>query len=166
MPSSAVRPVSAKPNQVKTPNRKSVAAPETVTIVDPCHPLYDQTFQLLHIKNHKYLTPSCLVRLPEGVERLVPLAATNLAATPVDVYPLPFDVSSLQSLIQTFVHLQAQVERECGNGNTTNTQPETVGNQSQQCMANTDYGSARDSPADDSTDLPQPGHVGGKGGSA
>lgn len=101
-----------KPNQHNTPMRRSLAAPETITIVAPCHPLYNQTFPLLHLKNHRGLVPSCLVQLPEGVERLIPLEVTNLAASPPAVYPLPLDLSSLHNLTKTFVRIAEQVHME------------------------------------------------------
>ena len=60
-----------------------------VTVVDPRHPLYDQTFPLLHIKNKQELVRSCLVLLTENVERLIPLAMTDLALSPPAVFPVP-----------------------------------------------------------------------------
>ena len=94
----------------------SHAVPETVTVVDPRHPLYDQTFPLLHIKNKQALVRSCLVLLTESVERLIPLAVTDLALSPPAVYPVPLDISSLQTLIETFNRIAMQLEKEDENG--------------------------------------------------
>ena len=162
--SSADPPAWAKPNQVNTPIRKPFAAPEEVTIVDPRHPLCDHTFPLLHIKNQRRLIPSCLVRLPEGVERLVPVAATNLATSPLNVHPLPLDVSSLQNLIGTFARIQAQVGMECGDGNATDTQSNADGDQTQSGMANTGDDTAANSLSNRSAHLPQPRIAAGTGG--
>jgi hypothetical protein len=90
----------------------SHAVADTVTVVDPRHPLYDQTFPLLHIKNKQELVRSCLVLLTESVERLIPLAVTDLALSPPDVFPVPLDLSSLQNLTQTFSRIAMQLERE------------------------------------------------------
>jgi len=153
-----------KASQVNTPIGKGFAAPKEVTIVDPRHPLYDQTFPLLHIKNQRQLIPSCLVRLPEGVERLVPVAATNLAISPLDVHPSPLDVSSLQKLVHAFACIQAQVETECGDGNAAGTQSNADGNQTQSGLANTGDDTTADSFSDRSTHLSQPGIASGAGG--
>ena len=109
---SAVQLGSAKPNQVNTPKRTSNAVPETVTVIDPRHPLYDQTFPLLHIKNKQELVRSCLVLLTESVERLIPLAVTDMALLSPDVFPVPLDISSLQTLTETFHRIARQLERE------------------------------------------------------
>jgi hypothetical protein len=90
--------------------------PATVTVVDPRHPLYDQTFPLIHIKNKQELVRSCLVLLRENVERLIPLAVTDLALSPPDVFPVPLDISSLQNLIETFSRMTSQLEQEDENG--------------------------------------------------
>jgi hypothetical protein len=52
------------------------------------------------------------VQLPEGAERLIPLAVTNLATSPPTVYPLPLDLSSLYNLTQTFGKITGQVHME------------------------------------------------------
>jgi hypothetical protein len=149
-------PAPEKPDQVNTPIRKSLAIPETVTIVDPRHPLYDQTFPLLHIKNHRNLIPSCVIQVLEGVDRLVPVAVTDLATAPVIVYSLPLDVSSLQNLIQTFARIQEQVESECDDESTEDTKPNTANGQSQAGMANTGDSTAGNGLSDRCSRLPQP----------
>jgi hypothetical protein len=111
-----------------------------------------------------HLIPSCLVRLPEGVERLVPVAATNLATSPLDVHPIPLDVSSLQKLVHAFVYIQAQVETECGDGNATGIQSNADGNQTQSGLANIGGDTTADGSSDRSTHLPQPGIASGAGG--
>jgi hypothetical protein len=107
--------VSGKPNQVNTHISRRFSAAETVTIIDPRHPLYDRTFPLLHVKNKQNLILSCLIQLPEGVERLVPVEVTNLARSPLFVFSLPLDVSSLQNLVETFARIEAQAEMECSD---------------------------------------------------
>jgi hypothetical protein len=146
----------AKPDHVNTPISKSLATPEAVTIVDPRHPLYDQTFPLLHVKNHRNLIPSCLIQVFEGVDRLVPVAVTDLATTPVIVYSLPLDVSSLQNLIQTFARIQEQVESECGDENTKDPESNTASDQSQAGMANTGGSATGNGLSDRCSNLQQP----------
>jgi hypothetical protein len=52
------------------------------------------------------------VQLPEGAERLIPLAVTNLATAPPAVYPVTLDLFSLHNLTQTFVRIAGQVHME------------------------------------------------------
>jgi len=96
--------------------------PETVTIVDPRHPLYDQTFPLLYLTNARNLIQCCVVRLTPSVERLIPITATDLVPAPPVVFPSPVDLSSLQRLITTFRSIQAAIaeeEHDEPTGNTT-----------------------------------------------
>jgi hypothetical protein len=92
----------------------------------------------------------------EGVDRLVPVAVTNLATVPVIVYSLPLDVSSLQNLIQTFARIQEQVESECGDENTKDPKPNTVSDQAQACMANIGGSAAGNGLSDRCSNLQQP----------
>ena len=92
----------------------------------------------------------------EGVDRLVPVAVTDLAATPVIVYSSPLDVSSLRNLIQTFAHIEEQVEAECGDENTEDPKPNAAGDQSQAGVANTGGSTAGHGLSDRCSDLRQP----------
>jgi hypothetical protein len=51
-----------------------------------------------------------------GANRLVPVSLTNLASAPLDVFPVPLDISSLQKLTQTYRRIAAQVATEKRNG--------------------------------------------------
>jgi hypothetical protein len=99
-------------NQRYAPLGNDIHLPETVTVVDPRHPLYDQTFPLLHLTNARNLIPCCVVRLTPSVERLIPIAATDLAPTPPAGFPSPLDLSSLERLITTFHAIQAALAEE------------------------------------------------------
>ena len=92
----------------------------------------------------------------EGVDRLVPVAVTDLAATPVIVYSSPLDVSSLRNLIQTFAHIEEQVEAECGDENTEDPKPNAAGDQSQAGVANTGSSTAGSGFSDRRSRLSQP----------
>jgi hypothetical protein len=143
----------AKPNQIYASKRRTLAANETVTVVDPRHPLYGLTFPLLHLKNKQELIPSCLVRLAEGVERLIPVNVTNLAATPPIVYPLPLDLSSLHNLTQVFLRIQMQIGKECGDGSPGSAQFSRNGINDGDGVGNTDGCTAGNGAADDGVDL-------------
>ena len=103
-------------NENNTPISQTLLPPETVTVRDPRHPLYEQTLVLLAIKNKPGHSTSCLVQLFDGVERPIPLQATNLSTTPLATYSLPLDLSSLHNLIQTFARIRKQVEEQHDEG--------------------------------------------------
>jgi hypothetical protein len=130
-----------------------LAADETVTVVDPRHPLHDQSFPLLHLKNKQELIPSCLVRIAEGVERLIPVNVTNLAVAPPVVFPLPLDLSSLHNLTQVFLHIQAQIGKECEDGATGSAQFSRSGISDRDSLEHTDCRSTGNGVADDGVDL-------------
>jgi hypothetical protein len=105
-----------KPNQINTPIDKEISQPETVTIADPRHPLYEQTFPLLHIQNKHELVLSCQIQIMPGANRLVPISLTDLATVPPDVFPVPLDISSLRKLTQAYRRIVAQVATEKRDG--------------------------------------------------
>jgi len=101
------------------------------------------------------LIPSCLIQLPEGVERIVPIAVTDLATAPIIMYSLPLDVSSLQNLIQTFACIEGQVKVECGNENPEDGKSNETGNQSQSDMAKTGGSATESGLTDSASGLPK-----------
>jgi len=124
-----------------------------VTVVDPRHPLYEQTFPLLHLKNKQELIPSCLVQITEGVERLLPVSVTDLSASPPVVFPLPVDLSSLHNLTQAFLRLDAQIGKECEDGTAGSTQFNGDSLSSADDLGNLDGNATRAGTADDGLDL-------------
>jgi hypothetical protein len=102
----------AKPTQQNTPIEITLSPTETVTVIDPRHPLYGRTLPLLGITNKQYLGRCCVVWLLPGVERLVPLAATDLAADPICLYPLPLNLSAVEQLLATFMRIKIQPAEE------------------------------------------------------
>jgi len=124
-----------------------------VTVIDPRHPLYDQNFPLLHIKNKQELVRSCLVQLTKDVERLIPVQVTDLAMSAPDIFPVPLDISSLHSLTQTFARIAAQLERECGDEGSRREQREGEENVTEPGLGNTDGRGAGERSEDRGLDL-------------
>jgi hypothetical protein len=92
------------PDQLTTPIDLIMSPPEeTVTVVDPCHPLFGRTLPCLGIANSSYRGRCCIVWIRPTVERHVPVAATNLEYDPSTLYPLPIAVESLQQFLQEFL---------------------------------------------------------------
>jgi hypothetical protein len=79
-----------------------------VTVTDPRHPLYGQTFHLSHIANKQYLGRCCVVWPQEGIERNIPVEATDRSTEPFTIFPLPLDLSSLRQLLVAFEGIKSQ----------------------------------------------------------
>ena len=62
-----------------------------MTVVDPRHPLYDQTFPLLYLTHAHQMVRCAVVQLAPDVTRLIPLAATDRAAVPPVVFSVHAD---------------------------------------------------------------------------
>jgi len=73
-----------------------------VTIIDPRHPLFGRTLPLFHITNKQHQGRCCVVLLQEGIERIVPLKATDRSSEPIQEFPLSIDLSSVKQLCEVF----------------------------------------------------------------
>lgn len=127
--------------------------------MDPRHPLYGQTFPLLHIKNKQEMVRSCLVQLAEDVERLIPIQVTDLAMAAPDTFPVPLDISSLHRLTETFARIVAQMKRECGDEGNKREQREGEENVAEPGLDNVDDRAAGECPTDNGLDLPGNGRT-------
>lgn len=79
---------------------------DTVEVVDPTHPLYGKTLPLVGVTTKKDFGRAAIVWIRNGVERVVPLSATSLAATPAP--PLPpcrLSVASVERLLAVVASL-------------------------------------------------------------
>lgn len=79
---------------------------DTVEIVDPTHPLYGKTLPLVGVTTRQRLGRTAVVWLYPGVERCVPLSATDLA----EIRPAPpsssrLSVASLERLLAVVASL-------------------------------------------------------------
>ena len=81
-----------------------------VTVTDPRHPLCGRRFRLSHITNKQYLGSCCVVWLHEGIERHIPLEATDRSAEPIAIFPLPLGLSSVRQLLVAFERIESQEE--------------------------------------------------------
>jgi hypothetical protein len=53
-----------------------------------------------------------VIRLQEGIERNVPLEATDHSAEPITIFPLPLDISSMRQLLATSERMLTQLTEE------------------------------------------------------
>jgi hypothetical protein len=129
-----------------------------VTVVDPRHPLHDQSFPLLHLTRKHNLIPCCRVQLAANVTRLIPISATNLAIAPPVVFPLPLDLAALHNLINVFTQIQAQVDQEACDGATTDDAiSPRPGNLAPSSVGDIDGRAASDGPAKFGAGMPATG---------
>jgi hypothetical protein len=98
--------VDANPNQITTPIGHRFSSDQTITVLDPRHPLCGQTLPLVAITHHTQLGRCCVVWLRPHVERLVPVQATNLAFDPTDMSPSPLSLAAVEQLLRVFQDLQ------------------------------------------------------------
>jgi len=94
------------PNQVTTPIGHRFSPDQTITVLDPRHPLCGRTLPLVAITHHAQLGRCCVVWLRPHVERFIPVQATNLAFDPNDIRPSPLSLAAVEQLLRVFQDLQ------------------------------------------------------------
>jgi hypothetical protein len=94
------------PNQVTTPIGHRFSLDETITVLDPRHPLYGRTLPLVALTHHAQLGRCCVVWLRPYVERLIPVQATSLAFDPTDLSPSPLSLAAVEQLLRVFHDIQ------------------------------------------------------------
>ncbi len=97
---------SANPNQITTPVGHRFSSDQTITVLDPRHPLCGQTLPLVAITHHTQLGRCCVVWLRPHVERLVPVQATNLEFDPNDMRPSPLSLAAVEQWLRVFQDIQ------------------------------------------------------------
>ncbi len=103
------------------------APEETVTVVDPRHPLFGRTLPCLGIANSSHRGRCCIVWIRPTVERHVPIAATNLEYDPTTLYPLPISVSTLQQFLQEYLLVTDSKKGESADDAETKAGPSNAG---------------------------------------
>lgn len=99
-----------------TPIQTTFSATETVTIVDPRHPLYGRTFPLIDIANRSHIGQACVIQLRDDLERTVPLAVTDRASESVAIFPLSLNLSSVRQLLRAFRRITSQLKEGTEDG--------------------------------------------------
>jgi len=122
-----------------------------VTVTDPRHPLFNQTFPLLRIKNKHEKAACCLIALSDGGERWLPIEVTNFGEVQPAVFPVLLDLPSLENLVKIYLRLQAQFDQEGSDGSERQTDLHGRGDQTAAGMGDarswaTDDGRANDHP--------------------
>jgi hypothetical protein len=94
------------PNQITTPIGHRFSPEQTITVLDPRHPLCGRTLTLVTLTHHTQLGRCCVVLLRPHVERLIPVQATNLAFDPTDISPAPLSLAAVEQLLRVFHDIQ------------------------------------------------------------
>lgn len=87
-----------------------------MTVIDPRDPLYGQTFTLLFVENKSYRGKCCVVRMETGIERHIPISATDLSPDPIQSYPLPLNLSSVRELLAVYARMIRQTAERTEDG--------------------------------------------------
>jgi hypothetical protein len=99
------------PNDQQTTPNVAEPSEETVTIVDPAHILFGQTFRLLGVVNRTYVGRCCVIERDSG-RQYVPLAATDRSPEPLAIFPLPLSISAIQQLLAVYARIEQQVAED------------------------------------------------------
>src|SRR5215207_3794842 len=145
-----IRSSSLKPSQHNTLIEVTPLAVETVRVTDPTHPFYGLELPLVGVTRKARLGAVCVVWIRRGVERTIPVGATDLAEEILEV-PSPCRLSeeSAKALLAVVASLwQAPPE----GAHATETRPATpkatypaVGDPSASGLASGEGGSRRGS---------------------
>src|SRR5947209_8551889 len=106
------RPELGNHNQQSTLMEMTEYEHETVTVIDPRHPLCGQSFRLLGISMKNQLGRCCVVLDPAGRERNLPIAVTDHSSDPLVIAPFPLTVATITSLLHVYSHICPQPETE------------------------------------------------------
>jgi hypothetical protein len=98
----SIRSSSSRPTDENTPIGLTALPTETVEVIDPTHPLYGLKLPLLGITVQQRLGRVCRVWLHPGIERAIPIAATdrgNLIVGPSRCRLSPGVIATLVALV-------------------------------------------------------------------
>jgi hypothetical protein len=94
-----------------------VKTEETITVIDPRHPLVGRTFPLINIANMPRKGPCCIVRYLGSLERFIPLSATDRSSDPIQISSSSVNLASVRQLLQKYEQLMSQLAEDREDGN-------------------------------------------------
>ena len=95
----------------------AVRTEETVTVIDPRHPLVGRTFPLINITNMPRTGSCCIVRYLDSLERSIPLRATDRSPEPIEIPRSSINLASVRQLLQKYEQLMSQLAEDKEDGN-------------------------------------------------
>ena len=103
------------PNPETTPLGQSVSPEQTITVLDPRHPLCGQTFPLVDMTYDSRLGRCCVVWLRPHEQRRIPLQATHLAFDPRDIPASPLSLAAVEQLLRVVHNIQHDTQGVSSN---------------------------------------------------
>lgn len=94
-------------------------------MIDPRDPHYGRTFRLLFIENKSYRGKCCVVRMDSGIERHIPVSVTNQSSDPIQINPLPLNLSSVRQLLSEYERIIRLVAERAEDGYPDQNFPDT-----------------------------------------
>ncbi len=150
----------SKTTQHNTPINKNDLS-EKVTVIDPRHPLYGQTFSLIQIENRLDYGQCCLVERDWGQNSYLPLAVTDQSKAQWVSSSIPLSVKAIRQLVSTYTQLTEDNE----NGSTDSTAKTTNNDSSQRGLVTLDPGTEDTSASGTDSSLPDTDRKDDKGNS-
>lgn len=106
-----------KRTQQTTQTGVTVVTPEeTITVIDPRHPLFGRTFLLINIIHKPRLGSFCVIRYLDTLERSIPLEATDRSLDPPEISASSINLASVRQLLQKYEQFIFQSAEEMENG--------------------------------------------------
>jgi hypothetical protein len=122
-----------------------------VTVIDPRHPLYGQTFRLVQVENRPDHGQCCLVEREWGQNSYIPLDFTDKSETRLASSSIPLSIEAIRQLVSTYIRLT-----EDDHNDSTHPSPETSQRYSSQgSLGALDRDTEITSPPDADPDLPK-----------
>lgn len=96
-----------------------------VTVIDPRDPHYGRTFRLLFIENKPYRGKCCVVRMDSGIELHIPVSVTDQSSDPIQINPLPLNLSSVRQLLSVYERIIRLVAERAEDGHSDQNFPDS-----------------------------------------
>lgn len=120
-----------------------------VTVIDPRHPLYGQTFRLIQVEDRPNRGKCCLVERDWGQNSYISLSVTDKSKTDWISSNIPLSVRAIRQLVSTYTQLTEDEE----NGSTNSNAKTTNSDSSQRSVVTFDFGAEDTSSSDTDSSL-------------
>ena len=94
----------------------AVTPEETITVIDPRHPLFGRTFLLINIIHRPRLGSFCVIRYLDSLERSIPLEATNRSLEPPEISTSSINLASVRQLLRKYEQITSQSMEDVEDG--------------------------------------------------
>jgi len=106
-----------------------------VTVIDPRHPLYGQTFRLIQVEDRPNRGECCLVERDWGQNSYISLSVTDKSKTGWISSNTPLSVKSIRQLVSTYILLSEDEKNGTTHSSTTSSNKDS----SQRSLVTSDF---------------------------